>query len=56
MIKLPLPKTQAEKELELYILKEIMRRIEHDMPMQEILNVLERVRHLSTEIALEIME
>lgn len=49
-----LPHTQAEKELEIYILKEIMRRVELDMPMHDILAVLERVKHLTTEIVIEI--
>lgn len=50
-----LPHSPAEKELEIYILKEIMRRVELDMPLNEILAVLERVRHLTTEIVIEIV-
>jgi len=50
MSKLDLPKTKAEKELELYFLNKVMDCVKAEMPLQEILNVLERVRFIVTEI------
>jgi len=50
MIKMDLPSTKAEKELELYFLNKVMDCVKAEMPLQEILNVLERVRYIVTEI------
>ena len=52
MSKLDPLETKAEKELELYFLNKVMDCVKAEMPLQEILNVLERVRHLVTEIKL----
>lgn len=50
MSKLDPLEAKAEKELELYFLNKVMECVKEDMPLQEILNVLERVRHIVTEI------
>lgn len=51
--KLPMPKTEQEKILEIYILNKIIECIKADMSFVNILNVLERVRHVVTELELE---
>jgi len=50
MSKLDPLEAKAEKELELYFLNKVVDCVKAEMPLQEILNVLERVRHIVTEI------
>lgn len=54
MIKLPLPANKLEQALEMKILALVKEMIDVDMPLQDILNVLERVRYLTTEIKIEV--
>lgn len=50
---LPPPNTEAEKRFEIKLLKEIKIQIDEDMPLLDILNVLERARHIVVEMMAE---
>lgn len=53
---LPPPNTEAEKRFEIKLLKEIKIQIDEDMPLLDILNVLERARHIVVEMMAEASE
>lgn len=53
-VDLPPPADNYEKTLEIKVLTFIQEMIEEGMPLQSILNVLERARHLTTEIMVEL--
>lgn len=53
---IPPPANANEQALEIQILTLINEAIEHNMELQDILNVLERCRQLTTEILLEVQE
>jgi hypothetical protein len=48
-----MPKTQAEKEFEIYILSKAIVMLKHGVAIEELLNAIERVRHVITEIKLD---
>lgn len=54
MIQATMPDNEAQKFLEAGLLKIMMVCVKKQMPIEDILKVLERIRHTMTEIKLEI--